>query len=348
VADAGRAVRAGRLRHGGGGQQLPARPHFGFAQGFASYEDTFDAGTASLMPFRGARPRVKAPSDRRADATTDLALRWLAARDPGKPFFLWVHYFDPHHPYWPPPPWNTRFREEGGDGRADAIAAYDGEIAFADEHLGRLLKALDPTRTIVAVTADHGEGLWQHGHKAHGIHLYEEAVRVPLLFRWGGHVAAGMKVPGPVELTDLAPTLLDLAGVPWTGDPPQGQSLGPALRGQRGVAGWDERRPVFLQRRSYEMKVVRDGNFVITGSKLGLRQGRFKYIEAPEEKTRELFDLVADPGETDNLVVKMAPDADRLAALLERWRAHHDRGATARQDRSAETEEALRALGYVQ
>jgi len=304
----------------------------GFAQGFGTYD---------------------CPSfDRRADETTAVALGWLARRARDRPFFLWVHYYDPHHPYSPPAPYDRRFAPPPAATGLPrrAVAHYDGEIAFTDHQLGRLLAAIDAeglaARTLVVVTADHGEGLMQHGHMGHGLHLYEEAVRVPLVFRWPGSLPAGALVPGPVEHLDLVPTVLDLLGLPRGGGEIEGQSVAAALRGQAGTAGRDPRRTVFLQRRLYDTEVV--SGFHVKGEKFAVRAGRWKYIEAPEEQTRELYDLRSDPGETRNLFARQVATADLLARGIAGWRGRFDRNARARDDSSREMQEALRALGYVQ
>jgi arylsulfatase A-like enzyme len=322
----------------------------GFAQGFGTYECTFEKQRATATMERWEGLAVPAGFDRRADETTDIALAWLARRGKDRPFFLWVHYFDPHQPYAPPAPYDRRFPGAGQPGPAGITALYDGEIAFADRELGRLVDAIEAEglsgRTLLVVTADHGEGLMQHGHMGHGLHLYEEAVRVPLVYRWPGSLPAGTRVPGPVEHVDLVPTVLDLLGLPRGQEDVQGQSLAAALRGGTGTAGQDPRRAVFLQRRLYDTDVV--SGFRVRGEKFAVRAGQWKYIEAPEEETRELFDLRADPGETKDLFAAEGAVAQRLARGLAGWRARFDRRARARDDSSSEMQEALRALGYVQ
>ena len=305
----------------------------GFAQGFGTYECRFAAGTF----------------DRRADETTDQAVGWLARRGKDRPFFLWVHYFDPHEPYAPPAPYDRRFAAAPAGAGLSAVALYDGEIAFADHELGRLLDAIDAdgqaARTLVVVTADHGEGLMQHGHMGHGLHLYEEAVHVPLIFRWPGELPAGARLAGPVEHVDLVPTVLELLGLPRGEEDLQGRSLASALRGAKSGAGRDPDRPVFFQRRLYDTGIV--SGFRVAGEKFAVRAGPWKYIEAAQEGTRELYDLSGDPGETKDLFGARADVAERLARGLAGWRRRFDRHARARDDASSETQDALRALGYV-
>jgi arylsulfatase A-like enzyme len=320
----------------------------GFAQGFGTYECRFEKSRATATMERWEGLTVSAGFDRRADETTDVALAWLARRGKDRPFFLWVHYFDPHQPYAPPAPYDRRFATPGHGGPAGKL--YDGEIAFTDQQIGRLLGAIEAeglsARTLVVVTADHGEGLMQHGHMGHGLQLYEEAVRVPLIYRWPGSLPAGARLPGPVEHVDLVPTVLDLVGVPRGPEEVQGQSLAAALRGGRATAGQDLRRAVFLQRRMYDAGIV--SGFAVKGEKFAVRVGQWKYIEAADERTRELYDLVADPGETKDVLATDAAVADRLSRGLAGWRARFDRRARARDDSSTEMQEALRALGYVQ
>lgn len=321
---------------------------FGFAQGFGSFDGQFDRAHETLPLREWEGHRVQHGFDRRADATTDLALDWLARRHRDRPFFLWVHYFDPHDPYVPPAPWDRRFRLAGGSDLQNTVSAYDGEVAFTDSELARLLRSLDAEgiadRTLVVVTADHGEGLMQHGLMRHGVQLYEEAVRVPLVFRWPGVIPAGLRIPGPVEMVDVAPTILRLLGF----DPPpvmEGRSLAPALRGERRGAGYDAHRMVFLQRRKYDVPYV--SNFHVVGKEFGVRAGRWKYIEAREEGRRELYDLQTDAGEMRNLASERPAIVRGLSNAIARWREKLPRAGAIRDDDSAETLEALRSLGYV-
>jgi arylsulfatase A-like enzyme len=284
--------------------------------------------------------------DRRADVVAARAVAWFERRKgSGRPFFLWVHFYDPHWPYVPPEPFRTRFGASPEGRREETVALYDGEIAFADAALGTLLERLDredlAARTLVVVLGDHGEGLGEHGHAQHGLFVYEEAVRVPWVMRWTGRLAAGRRIRGPVELVDLLPTVLELLGLEVPAGV-QGQSLVPALRGEP----LQPERPVFFQRRRFDSPNAGAAT-PVRGEKFGVRRGRWKYIEAPAEATRELYDLAADPDELENLVDRFPEEAAALAALLEQWRAQHA-SAPARADIPPQTVEALRALGYVQ
>jgi arylsulfatase A-like enzyme len=322
---------------------------FGYGQGFEVYEDDFDpaAATISRSQFQGVP--VDSAFDQPANRTTETAVRLLARLSEGEqPFLLFVHYFDPHAPYVPPEPFASRYTAEpSSDTRlAAAISAYDGEIAFADREVGKLLEFLKTSGldrdTLVVVTADHGEGLMQHGHMNHGVQIYEEAVRVPLLFRLPGRIEAERTLGGPVELVDVMPTVLDLAGV----EPPEGQqgrSLAGAL--EEGVP-LDPGRAVFLHRRHYEPGQI--GNIPVAGEKFGVRAGPWKYIEGEDEGTRELFNLKNDPGERVNLYETSRAVADELRARIAEWKATHARDTGDRPELSPEDLERLKALGYVE
>jgi arylsulfatase A-like enzyme len=325
---------------------------FGLDRGFASYDDRFSGRDPSLKTKKWKRIHVDQPFDRRADETSERAVQWLREngylrreRPPGQPpFFLWVHYFDPHDPYDPPDEYRARFPPLGAAPLDAQVAAYDAEVRFTDEQLGALTGALAAEgaleRTVTVVTADHGEGLMQHGHMVHGLHLYEEAVRVPLVVHWP-HRLAPRRVGAPVQLADLAPTLARLAGATWPERPGQGRSLDGVMSGRDRL---DPSREVFLQRRQYERRA--EGRRPVKGQKYALRAGRWKYIESREEGTFELYDLEKDPGERQNLLASPPSEAAALPARLERWVSAAPRAPEVVVDE--ETARKLRSLGYVQ
>jgi len=320
---------------------------FGFGQGFDHYDDDFDAESASfVMEKWQGRERVAA-FDRRADQTTDAAIRWLeAGRDRGRPCFLFVHYFDPHAPYLPPGAAALRFTApRGSEPLASQVARYDSEIAFADAQIGRLLAALSAVgldrTSIVVATSDHGEGLMQRNYMTHGLFVYEEEVRVPLVVRWPDRVAAGRVVTAPVALVDLAPTLVDLTGIELPRRRFDGASLAAGLLGE---ADFDETRAVFLQRKYFRGGLA-EGKIPAIGRRFAVRQGGWKYIFGPAEGTHELYDLAQDPGETTNRFHEVPELAERLREQVERWRSAHP-VALSRAEISAQDREALRALGY--
>src|SRR5262249_31314018 len=144
--------------------------------------------------------------ERRAGDVVAHAIAWLK-KNPKAPFFIWIHLYDPHAPYDPPPPFDKRFPDP-----------YDGEIAYADSALGKVFDYLRQCglydRVLIAVMSDHGESLGAHGEKMHGIFLYDETIHVPLLFKLPGELLAGRRIANRVRLVDVAPTLLSMLSLP--------------------------------------------------------------------------------------------------------------------------------------
>jgi arylsulfatase A-like enzyme len=324
---------------------------FGYGQGYAYYDDEFVPAEASiLLPEWEGNQLEGSGFDRRGDATTARAIRWLASARDKAPFFLWVHYYDPHEPYDPPKGYRRLFAGRGGSRRTlleRATAAYDAEIRFADDQIGRLIDEHDRTvgaaGTLLIIATDHGEGLMQHGWMRHGVNLYEELVRTLLVFRWPGRIAGGRRFTEPVSLIDVTPTVLTLLGIVPDDVRFQGIDLSPALL--HGAA-LPMDRPVYFQRRVYK-EGDRHGRHV-AGEMYGLRLRNWKYIEAPAQQSWELFDLAADPAETTSLRETEPATASALADLLHAWIADAAGGRTrVEQSVSAEDAARLRALGYV-
>jgi arylsulfatase A-like enzyme len=320
---------------------------FGLAQGFDHYDDEIPQRetTWQVEDFHGHR--VPGGFDRRADFTTARAIGWLRAENARRPFFLFVHYFAPHAPYAPPPEYARRFAPTGVPPENDAhqVGLYDAEIAFTDHEVGRLLSELHRLAlakdTLVIVTADHGEGLRQHQVMYHGQHIYEEAVRVPLVMRLPGVIPAGVRIGQPVEHVDLARTILDFigAGLP-SGFP--GRSLAPALLNRQRLPA---DHPVFLHRRHFEGGDAE--GFWAKGELFGIRRDSWKYIEGEDEQRRELYHLSSDPTERVNLVSERADETARLARELAAWRARSSGHRPVIDRMTPEDEERLKALGYV-
>ena len=291
---------------------FPLDHRFGFDRGFESYDDR--------LP-RGSDRRRAAFVERTAERTTAAALRWLGTAAPSAPWFLWVHYFDPHAPYEPPPEHAAHF-----PGRP-----YDGEVAFVDAQLGRLLQALEDgsagRETLVLVTSDHGESLGEHGEETHGVFVYDATLRVPL-------VLAGPGVPkGRVSQTvargiDVAPTLLALAGAPPLRGA-EGRSLVPAFSGKE----LDDA-PAYVESLFVALNLG-------WAPLHGWRTARLKLIDAPQP---ELYALDQDPREQTNLAAARAGDAEALRAALKTELARAPSLASGSTDPGAV--ERLAALGY--
>ncbi len=244
--------------------------HFGFDQGFAVYDDE--------MPKAGSGKLAGEYAERRAGRVVDRAIRWLDTRASGKPFFLWVHVFDPHSPYDPPSPFREKYR-----GRL-----YDGEIAYTDQQLGRLFAAVAkgsaPEQTLIAVLSDHGESLAEHGEYNHGVFLYDSTLRIAFLLAGPG-VPAGPRVKQQARTVDLLPTVLELMGIKAPDGLP-GTSLTPAFSGKDVPTQYSYAETLFPK--------INMGWAELRG----VRTNRWKYIRAPHP---ELYDLLQDPGEKANL-----------------------------------------------
>jgi arylsulfatase A-like enzyme len=320
---------------------------FGLKQGFQYYDEEFIGKDPSMRTTRWQGIEVEGLFDRRAKETTASAMKWLKAHEKD-PFFLWVHYFDPHGPYDPPDRFKKKFESKMGSNEEPqkTYDVYDGEIGYADAEIEKIVEYLDQKGldedTLLIVTADHGEGLGQHNHMHHGLFLYEEAVRVPLVMRWPGKIPAGLRIKNRVELLDLSPTILDIAGVPAKNANYQGRSLKSMIQNPS-IAR--QSRPIFFQRRLYETENYK-GN-VVKGEKLGVLLDQWKYIEALKERSVELYDLSSDPGELTNVSREHPDQVKRLSTLIKEWRNKYGKG-TYDQSMSEEDIEALKSLGYVQ
>ncbi len=284
---------------------------FGLAQGFDHYDDEFGERRSAGSGFQ----------ERPASEVTDRALAWLeGVRGPS---FLWVHYYDPHADYKPPAPFDGRFADR----------PYDGEIAYVDREVGRLLEGLEArgrlANTHIAVTSDHGEGLGEHGESTHGYFLYDTVLRVPLILRGPG-VPAGLRRSEPVSNTALAPTLAALAGLGGFEDSDTGSLLAPA-----------DAPPVH----PYAETLATELDFGWAPLH-AIRDARHALIQAPEP---ELYDVERDPGQQHNLLAGPAAEStsvheeleSRLAAILEAGRP------VARTAIDSETAARMEALGYL-
>jgi len=333
---------------------------FGLERGFAIYDDRFERGACKNDDQSWEGFALQGGFCRRGAATRAQAEKWLedngylrAAGAAGggeepPPYFLWIHLFDPHDPYLPPPAERDLLPPAGREPTelARQIAAYDGEVRYADDQVGRLLDRLEAAGrlddTLVVVVSDHGEGLMDHGWMHHGALLYEEAVRIPFLVRWPARLPRGRTVAEPVQLADLVPTIHDLLDLP----PPAHAVEGVSLRGAlEGTAQLDPRRPIFLQRRIYDREL--ELGLPLRGEKYGVRMGPWKYIQARADKSYELYDLASDPGELHDVFRQHRADAAPLVAALGDWTSLP---VTAPSPAAVPEEAArrLEALGYVE
>lgn len=292
---------------------LEARYRLG--QGFDVYDDRTRPSSSPLDFAVPMRPGAE---------TTDAALAWLRTRSPEMPFFLWVHYYDSHLPRHVDPPY---------DAMPDRYAAT---ISYADAQLGRLLAAVDGAAgergTLVVFTADHGEGLGEHGERTHGILAYDSTLHVPLVLAGPG-IPAGVRSSVLARHVDVAPTILAHLGL---GDVPDstGRDLVAAARAGDAtddVSGYFE---------------ARGAHFELGWAAIeGVRTSRWKYTAAPEP--RELFDVQRDPRETTNLVAREPAAVADLEARRAAFATRHPAAARPAGGVTPEEQERLAALGYI-
>jgi choline-sulfatase len=260
--------------------------HYGLDRGFATYADQMQAeSTSPKLP--GVVAEV------RGEVVTRRALDWLGKHQetsPGKKFFVWVHYYDPHFPYDPPEPYRSEHSKN----------LYAGEVAYADAQVGRLIGWLSEAglldRTLVVLLADHGESLGEHGEYTHGVFLYDSTVHIPMIVAGPG-IPSGRMVPQQVRSIDVEPTIADLLGLP-AGDKAQGVSLISSL-----IEGREPRSnycymETLYPKTSHGWSELR-----------GMRTDEWKLIVAPKP---ELYRFSDDPDEAKNVIAGHPADADRL------------------------------------
>jgi arylsulfatase A-like enzyme/Flp pilus assembly protein TadD len=289
---------------------------YGLDQGFEVYDDDLSAG-------RERHPHIV--PDRPAEATVAAASAWLDTLGARDPFFLWVHFYDPHAAYSPPPPYRDQYRDR----------LYDGEIAYMDAQLGRLLAhprlAADPQLVVMAL-ADHGESLGEHGEQTHAILAYDSTLHIPWIVKVPG-APAGTRVAESVSQIDLVPTVLDILHL--QPEPSlSGHSLVPLLSGAKRMPPRSLYEETYLPFYTYGWAKLRV-----------LRQDRWKLIDAPEP---ELYDVRRDPRELSNLFEREPGVAHDMQRDLEQFLA--STGSAEREaplELDTATAERLRSLGYL-
>ena len=288
---------------------------YGLAQGFEHYDDDLTIGVKhSPQMFR----------ERAAELTNKPLFEWLRNNGDEK-FFCWVHYFDPHATYMPPEPFRTEYADD----------PYDGEIAYADSQLGKLLELLEELqvrdRTLVIMTADHGEGLGEHGEQTHSLLIYDSTLHVPLIINAPAVLPRGNVVRRQVGIIDVMPTVLDLLGIE-----PSRELEGISLLG----APSDGPRTIYIE--TLATKTLHGW-----APLLGVRRDDYKFILAPRP---ELYDLRKDPRELDDISAKAPDILAELYRALEQMVGGDPLVAAEVHGNLELTEEARRALaalGYV-
>ena len=340
-----------------GGSYLDAG--YGFAQGFDDYDDY------TVVNRDRNKPDGHVTSPMSLRLASEWLASWAASQQP-RPFFLFLHMWDVHYSYDPPPPYDTMFdpdyegdivaspymRNRRINARMDprdlehVMALYDGEIRHTDDHLGRLFDSLKGLGafddTIIVVTSDHGDEFFEHGKKGHGQNLFDSVLRIPLLMRYPSKIPAGRVVEGQVRLMDVAPTILGLAGIEPPADfgyaredgPHPYRDLTPLLEGEPGgkpppLVAFGDLYGSLISLRTRDAKIIRS-------------------LDDPEQVQR--YDLLSDPAEKDNLFGDDNAAIDALlAAELGKWLGvEHQEDLTAPMELDPEQVRILRSLGYLQ
>ncbi len=290
---------------------------YGFDHGFDEFDSRFDRFEAG----------DKLKAERTAGQVLQPALAWLSALPADQPFFAWVHLYDAHAPYSPPEPYRTRFRSH----------PYDGEVAYVDSAVGRLLAVLERKgvldRTLIVAIGDHGESLGEHGEQEHGVFLYDSVLRIPLIMRLPARAHAGLVATDQVRAVDLMPTVLEVLAVPV---PPHldGRSLTPVIAGKHAA----NPPPAYAES---DYPLLHFGWSALES----LRVPEWKYISAPRA---ELYDLRRDPSERANVIDRQANVASRLGSDLQQIASTFGSAAKAtRAMPDPDTLARLRSLGYV-
>ena len=281
---------------------------FGLDRGFDVYDDEL-----------GASDSVERP----ANEVCNVALAWLE-KTAKQPFFAWVHFYDPHHPYEPPPEYTSA-----------AASPYDGEIAFVDAQITRLVRWLDDhnrrDKTLIIVAGDHGESMGEHGEPQHGLFVYETTMRVPFVFTFPAKIPAGVSISRVVGLVDAYPTIMELLG--W--DAPAG------LEGMSLTGTWNDTTAdssavygeSYYPRSAFGWAPLRS-----------LVTKEWKYVAAPKP---ELYDRLRDAGELTNVLAEYPAVATRLQRELRRRKAKMVSRATGGTTISPAMMSRLESLGYV-
>lgn len=296
---------------------------FGLARGFDLYDDYVVDTAATDSHYL----------ERKAGDTIGRVNEWLDRRRSQRPFFAWVHLFDPHGPYIPPAPYDRQFD-----------SAYDGEVAYSDWALGQLVSELRKLglweKTIVVVTSDHGEGLGDHGENTHGYFVYQSTLQIPLVIKPAGEARMRRDIGRPVHLVDVAPTVLRLSGLQTPGGF-QGRVLTELLGRDPGQTQQIQGR----ERELYAESLYFQLKFGWAPYRV-YRRGRWKLIESPGS---ELYDLSQDPGEEKNLAevnrTLVSALEEQLDRLVER-KSVRGNAVPADVGPDPETVAKLRSLGY--
>jgi arylsulfatase A-like enzyme/Tfp pilus assembly protein PilF len=313
----------------------PAAAAPGFDRGFDLYDGHFHQRKPGEDRYKSV--------ERRAEDVANRALGWLSHHQQ-RPFFIWLHFYDAHDPYDPPEPFKTKYSSE----------PYDGEIAYTDSIVGSFVDVLRKhglyQNSVIAIAADHGEAFGEHGEERHGMFLYDETIHVPLLLKLPNGRLGGKRVEDRVALAEVAPSLLEVAGVSAPAAI-QARSLFPLMEGTKSVkaakvdgsqTAHDENanapeRPVYSE--------TNYGHRAFGWSELkSWRTGKYLYVQAPKP---ELYDQSSDPAALTNLAPSAKAVAETLESRLTEFQQKTSSAASAPTQVDPAQAEKLRALGYL-
>ncbi len=283
---------------------------FGLDQGFEVYDD--DMGEERIKTFL---------SERRAEKVYEEFRKWYRSKGEGK-WFSWVHFYDPHLPYDPPEPWRSEIEDR-----------YDGEIAYMDEYVGRLVEEIkgEEGKTLIVIVGDHGESLGEHGERDHGIFLYEVSMKVPFIMVAKNKFPKNKVIKSNVRLIDVVPTILDFLNLEKL-EISHGESLLPYVLGRK------------KKDLTFFMETVYPKESFNWAELKGVLEGEWKYIFVPRE---ELYNIRMDPHEINNIFEKERKIAEQLKNLMVEMEKKYASGISGKRVLSREEEEKLRSLGYI-
>ena len=308
---------------------FPLLSRFGISQGFEFYDEQLGKEFEDLYGNRVIRKQRLFFDERKAALVNESAFPWLE-KNSSDPFFLWLHYFDPHHPHEAPPPYSYQFASD----------PYLGEIAYSDECVGQVVSKLKELGvyedTLIIVTSDHGEGNGQHNEPTHSFLAYNSTLHIPLVIKMPGG-AAGRRIAPRVGTVDLVPTILNRIGIDADEDL-QGKSLLPFLDPSN--EEFSDAPPATLYAETLSPRLSHG-----LGEIRALYDGDFKYLHGPR---KELFDIESDPGELKNLIQKKPGIASRMRGKLEKYLKENAIDTDGKMIAiDEETERRLMALGYL-
>jgi choline-sulfatase len=294
----------------------------GLDRGFDFYDNFPESAVAKISRYKKV--------ERRGMDVVHRAEKWVVAHPrSARPRFVWVHLYDPHDPYDPPPPYRQKY----------AGRLYDGEIAYADGALGEFLRFLksqqDYAPSLLVLTGDHGEGLGEHGEDTHGLFLYDSTTHIPMLIKlpWSPAGAGPMKTSGivveqQVRTVDILPSILDITHTPLT------HSDGASLE------------PLWAERKDADRASIAETDYPLRFGWSPLKSVRVdekKYIEAPRP---EFYELKSDPGESKNLYAPWEQSVQQLRAVLADYREKVKNNAPSPGSISPQQVAELKAIGY--